>query len=345
MKTKILLILGAVVALIAMFYYFQASPVKRALQYETILGEPGNHSPDRRLANLPMDIEFDQANARIISRQDNGAIIAWDVRSGKSATLAQTSGLFAYCRKKRLVLIHADNAVFLIDLNNSERRRVFDGLYHHAVWKNDCASFAIAKQKSNEIMLWDTADLSRHDVVLAVGPVRNGLAMSDDGQFIAAAQGTYEDGVGHNTNLEIFKITAGPKFKRLATDNRASAILGMWRMVFTPEGQSLIVGSQTNGQSGLRSFSTRKGTINWYHDGFASYWVRALAASPDGRLLATGDEKGFLRLWKLSNGKKLYEAQTDLVIQTVSFADDGKKLAIALWDSTIAIADVGKLLE
>ena len=82
----------------------------------------------------------------------------------------------------------------------------------------------------------------------------------------------------------------------------------------------------------------------WKHRGFASYWVRALALSPDDQFLATGDEKGWLRVWKPETGEKLYEGTTGLVIQSLAFSDDGRRLAAALWDSTIRIVEVDKLV-
>ena len=102
----------------------------------------------------------------------------------------------------------------------------------------------------------------------------------------------------------------------------------------------MIVGSQTNAKSGLRSIATDTTGERWRKDGFESYWVRAVAASPDGKLIATGDEKGWLRLWNARNGVKLHELQTGLVVQSVSFSDDSRKLAIALWDSTIGILEL-----
>ena len=121
-------------------------------------------------------------------------------------------------------------------------------------------------------------------------------------------------------------------------------IHGMWKMVALRGSPAIVVGSQQDARSGLSSIGLNDGATMWKHRGFASYWVRALALSPDDRFLATGDEKGWLRVWNPETGEKLYEGTTGLVIQSLAFSDDGRRLAAALWDSTIRIIEVNKLV-
>ena len=116
-------------------------------------------------------------------------------------------------------------------------------------------------------------------------------------------------------------------------------------MVFTSDLENLIVGSQINGKSGLRNFASETGSLNWKHDGFESYWIRGLSASPGNKLIASEDEKGWLRLWNSITGHKLYEANAGLVIQAVSFSEDGTQLAVALWNSTIGIVEIKNILN
>ena len=183
-------------------------------------------------------------------------------------------------------------------------------------------------------------NLSHHIVLHTAEPVRNGLAMSDKGNTIAAAVGTYDDGAGHKTRLDIFAFADNDNFSRGSPKDDGATILGMWKMAFTPDGQSLIVPSQVNSQSGLRSLVAGTAGERWRKEGFQSYWIRAVATSPDSKLIATGDEKGWLRFRKTRNGTQVHEQQTGQVIQSISYSDDGKKLAVALWDSTIGILDL-----
>jgi len=64
----------------------------------------------------------------------------------------------------------------------------------------------------------------------------------------------------------------------------------------------------------------------------------AIAISPDGQLLATGDAKGEVRLWQLSDGRNLqtFQGHTDWV-WSVAFAPDGRTLASSSSDRSIKL--------
>jgi len=64
----------------------------------------------------------------------------------------------------------------------------------------------------------------------------------------------------------------------------------------------------------------------------------AIAISPDGQFLATGDAKGEVRLWQLSDGRNLqtFQGHTDWV-WSVAFAPDGRTLASSSSDRTIKL--------
>ena len=340
MNTKMLVGVLAVAGLAIAVYALLGGDAK--VEFATRLGTPGNGSPDASLPELPMHIEFDEANSRIISGQQNGDIVAWDINSGARTELANTTGLFAYCRDRNLLLLHDQEGVILKDIKDDKRQLVIEGIYHHAAWNGDCSAFTIANRTAKEVKRWRTADLSNHIVLYTAEPVRNGLAMSDAGNIIAAAEGSYADATGHDTKLEVFVIADNDGYSRNSPKADGATILGMWQMAFTPDGQSLIVPSHTNGQSGLRSLVAHTAGERWRKEAFQSYWVRAIATSPDNKLIATGDDKGWLRIWSARNGALDHELQTGQAIQSASFSDNGNKLAVALWDSTIAILDLSE---
>ena len=61
-----------------------------------------------------------------------------------------------------------------------------------------------------------------------------------------------------------------------------------------------------------------------------SSYVYALAYSPDGTRLATGDKEGFVKVWDLSTGRELltYRGHKDAV-NAVAFSHDNKLIASA----------------
>lgn len=321
-----------------------------AADYSAQLGKAGAHNEDRRLPNLPLDIVFEQNRSRVIARQDDGNIHAWDTATGKSRLIVWTESLFAYCRMRELLLINASNNVVMVDLASNAKRHVASGAYDHAAWSKDCSSFAIAGEGSRTVEVWKSESLTKYATAATKMSVRNGVAMSDNGQFVAAATGIYSDtpdeigrGKGHRTNLEIFEISGDSQMARTVLLDDPKVILGMWKMAFAPDGQALIVGSQVDGKSGLRTIRPQNGDVSWQQNGFESYWIRALAVSPNGQLAVSGDEKGLLRGWDVETGERKFERRTGLVIQSLAFSEDGSALAMALWDSTIGLLNVPEL--
>jgi len=69
--------------------------------------------------------------------------------------------------------------------------------------------------------------------------------------------------------------------------------------------------------------------------------VRSVAFSPDGKLLATGDSDGIVRLWEASSGRELLTCKEHTnVVESVAFSPSGKILASGSYDKTIRLWDV-----
>jgi WD40 repeat protein len=69
--------------------------------------------------------------------------------------------------------------------------------------------------------------------------------------------------------------------------------------------------------------------------------VYAVGFSPDGQVLATGEEDGRVRLWNAINGKKLLTLQShSSSVTSVSWSPDGQILASASDDRTVKLWDV-----
>lgn len=317
-----------------------AGPVLPPLAFDKMFGEPGEQDTLERRPNLSLALGWTADNARLISRQQDGNIIAWDVANGDAAAVARTEAVFAFCAAEQRVLVNIGGDAVLLGLADGQFRKVSDGRHDHAAFSTDCSVLAIAREDENGIRLLRGDTWSR---VATEQPVRNSLMLSRDGGFLAASGGTFKAEAGHGTVLEIFDLGDGSA-QRTARVANPDEILGLWSMAFAADGSGLMMGSQTLGQSGVRHLDSRSGLVRWGRDGFGTDWIRALAVSPDGILLATGDERGRLRIWEVDSGVLVDEFSTGMVIQSLAFSTDGRRLAIGLWDGTIGIVVADQLI-
>ncbi|MEP6541192.1 NACHT domain-containing protein [Microcoleus vaginatus GB1-A2] len=69
--------------------------------------------------------------------------------------------------------------------------------------------------------------------------------------------------------------------------------------------------------------------------------VRSVIFSPDGKLLATGDSDGVVRLWEASSGREILTCKGHTnVVESVAFSPDGEILASGSYENTIKLWDV-----
>ncbi|MEG4285805.1 NACHT domain-containing protein [Microcoleus sp. A006_D1] len=69
--------------------------------------------------------------------------------------------------------------------------------------------------------------------------------------------------------------------------------------------------------------------------------VRSVIFSPDGKLLATGDSDGVVRLWEASSGREILTCKGHTnVVESVAFSPDGEILASGSYDKIIKLWDV-----
>jgi WD40 repeat protein len=66
-----------------------------------------------------------------------------------------------------------------------------------------------------------------------------------------------------------------------------------------------------------------------------------VALSPDARWLATGDEKGRLRLWDLRTGEQMGDRDVyGAVVSALAFSPDGRHLAVLLSDERLLVVRI-----
>ena len=307
-----------------------------------IIGAAQPYSEHYELPDLALDLVFDELGESIISRQEDGQILAWKIDGSRQVKIGETDAAFDFCASQRLLLTSNAGKILVNSLKDGSNAQIADGKFDHIAVSADCATVALSKMDEPRVEIWSLPGTKIERTVELAEPARNGLAISDDGRILAAAEGTYNDLSGHKTRLAIAFLDKPASRGGLVSYEEPGVIVGMWSMVFSPDSEALFVGSQVNARSGLRRFSTNDASVEWKYDGFKSYWVRAFAISPSGRVLATGDEKGNLRLWDSNSGELISESNAGMVIQSLSFSGDGTTLAVGLKDSTIGLVAVAQ---
>jgi WD40 repeat protein len=101
-------------------------------------------------------------------------------------------------------------------------------------------------------------------------------------------------------------------------------------------------------QGNLKAWDLAANNPLWSIDAAHPGWLRALALSPDGTLLASGARDAVVRLWNTSDGKLVRELKGHgRDIYSAAFHPDGTSLATGDYDGKILHWDVaaGKLLR
>jgi len=286
-----------------------------------------------------MQLAFAASGQELITRLQSGSIYQWSIAGEARKKIGETKDLFAFSEDSRMMIINNEQQeVKLIDLDTGQERLLTKGPFEHAAFSRHGDRVALAGEATN-VEVWNVEEMRRLQVLTPGLPVRNGLAISPHGRFVALAEGTYSNADGHQTRLELWDV-AQRRIHWEKDGRDHGMIYGMWRTQFSPDGLLLATTLQQDKKSGLRVWNVETGREVFRTNNFESYWVRALAFSSDRRHLVSGDELGNLRVWEMSSGELVYEKNEELVVQAVTVSESGDRIACGLWDSTIHVVEL-----
>lgn len=316
------------------------------LEFAFQLGEKQQPRLDVLLPDVARRLVFNKTGTKLIAKGMGGTVVEWDIQTRQKREISHIGAKrwFAYSTGENHLLVRkANDNIALLSLENGDETLLTSGQYESGSLSAD-NTLAVLSKGDNAVEIWQLAKQSPKVVTgqefakklktLQTGlPVRNGLTLSDDGQFIAAAEGSYRDGEGHRTAIEIWNAAGERPVKVFNTGE----ILGVWNVLFSPDATLLAVDTQKNAQSGIRIWEIETGRQRLAKSDFEAYWTRALAFSPTSDYLASGDESGHLRGWDISEGESVIWETYPTGIQALAFSPNGEYLAVALWDATIQI--------
>ena len=313
-----------------------------SLEFVFQLGEKQQPQLDRLLPDVARYMSFNKDSTKLIAKGMGGSMVEWVIQPQKRREIGviQAKRFFAYSSQTDQLLIQKDNEVALHTLDSSNQTHLTKGQYESGcLSKNGVIVVLSNGDKQFKLLNFEKDNLKQVKTFQTTLPVRNGLTLSNDGKYVAAAEGTYRDGEGHTAIIEIWDTNDSKHPIRVIN---TGDILGVWNLVFSHDGKMLAVDTQLNAKSGIRVWEVRTGRQLLKKAGFEAYWTRALAFAPNEEAnsteyIASGDEKGNLRIWKIPEGDSIIWETYPTGIQKLAFSPDGKYLAVALWDTTIQI--------
>ena len=199
---------------------------------------------------------------------------------------------------------------------------------------------------SNGDKLWETND----------EPHVKAVSFSPDGKYFATAGAirvtlweteTIKEVWKRKTGYGTASVSFSPDGKYLATANHSQVIFrdvnsGNKRqeinggygaaITFSPDGKYLAIG----GASKVTLWETSSGEKREVKHKNFFYNVRSVSFSPpDGKYLATGDNRKNVTLWETSSGKKIWDIEHGDSVNAVTFSPNGQYLAAGGYDKTI----------
>ena len=304
------------------------------LHFSFHLGVSQNPPGDRMLPRVSRHIIFSLDDTKVFSKLEDGSVVQWDLETREEEYITTTKNLFAYSPDRNLLLVRKkNNDITLIPLDTNQEIVLTSGTFEHGSLSAN-GKFVALSRGDKEIEIWDADQKRVIKRLKAVEPVRNGLAISYDGQYVAAAEGTYRDGEGHRTKIEVWDIKRDTPADLIDT----GIILGVWNLHFSPDASMLAADSQIEAQAGVRVWdrSTRKQLFK--RDFLKAYWARAVTFASEGKYIALGDESGVIGFWNIKENKELFLMKiVDTGIESLAFSHDGRYMAVGLFDSTVQI--------
>jgi WD40 repeat protein len=185
------------------------------------------------------------------------------------------------------------------------------------------------------VVVWNAR--SRAEVWYWINPYDpypvNALALSPGDRWLAI--GSADD--AQTLRVLRFRKDGPLEATEAFTSDRHAA--GVWSLCFSPDGQFLAAGGFTySGYTGPIVYALETGSREGelLHD-----MTRSLAYSPDGRMIATGDDFGKVKLWDVKSHGQLFEASAhSAAVGVVLFSPDGRSLATGSRDGSVTVWDV-----
>lgn len=197
-----------------------------------------------------------------------------------------------------------------------------------------------AGTERGEVLIWTLADRRLERRFVAHGFGVRGLAFSPDGRRLATAGGDREDDLKEGGKaLRTWDVASGQRLAESVHDVR-----NLVRVAWRPDGSSVAVSGwdrdpETRFPRGFFLLGDPMDFDAATRHPF-SFFVAALAFSPDGRWLAAGDPRGQIAVHDLDGGGEprvleIEDSPAFPYVEDLAFSPDGTVLAAAVQDGSL----------
>ncbi len=308
------------------------------------------HMTDVRCAAFSFDAR------RIISASSDGALLAWDARSGSTLARMQGNCPLAFNPDGHRILCGAQDATLAIKdlkLAGPVSLEGHSRLVYSAAFSRD-GSRLVSASADGTARVWDAQNGALLAILHHNEEVRD-AAFSPDGRWIATA--------GSEATIRVWEAASG---------ELATTLLNTYgnSVAFTPDGKRIVAGSETQTVRAWeavhyrgniwRQADKRFGSIAasarrvaaGFADGTLEVWdalsgatvaswrghqgaVRSVALSPDGTRLLSGSDDWTAYLWDAISGAPLAEFRGHGgAVLSVALSPDGSRIVTGAEDGT-----------
>ena len=229
----------------------------------------------------------------------------------------------------------------IVDAETGQTLRTFIGhtVSPRAKFSRDCQRL-VSYSFDNPIRIWDTASGKEIAQIKTPEKAVTDVVLSANGRVLASA--TRQPNAS-GTTVSTWDADTGKQLARMEADNvffGGLALSSDGRTVVGGGGRS---GSRRQTDTNVTVWDASTGRVLHSLGGHTSDAVRPsafCAFSPDGRLLATGDSAGHLRLWEVLSGQEVYQFHGHHSQVMPNFSPDGRLIVAASQDAPCFVWDV-----
>lgn len=271
---------------------------------------------------------------RFVTVSDDRTIRIVDIESNSSRVIeGHTDEVWSIgmtADGKRIATGSKDTKIRLWDVATGQTTQVLEG--HKAgivytVFSRD-EKHLFSQSDDCTLRIWDLESGQSRVLASGVKVALKSIIGPDETNFVSAGL----DGSVWHVGVD---GTEPKRFPGLIVNSDVVQVGGKYPMVFSPDGQTLAVGSK-DGLVHLVDLQTEKQSVL---EGQTRPIVR-VTYSPDGHSLAAASGDGTLRVWDLAQGTSRALPAQEANVSSLVFSPNGRMLAAAGYDKAVRVIDL-----